>query len=155
MRDLAIAYGNSRQAKTWTNKTTSFDDLKARLKTPIRTTETVEEYSKMAKSARDAAKDHGGFVGGSLIGGRRKIDTVEKRSMVALDGDRITPEFLDNYENLCPYTSVLYTTHSSTPDNPRVRLVFPLTRDVAPEEYVAVARYLAQSLNIEIGRAHV
>jgi putative DNA primase/helicase len=149
MRDLAIAYGNSRQAKTWTNKTTTFDDLKARLKTPIRTTETVEEYSKMAKSARDAAKDHGGFVGGSLIGGRRKIDTVEKRSMVALDGDRITPEFLDNYENLCPYTSALYTTHSSTPDNPRVRLVFPLTRDVAPEEYVAVARYLAQSLNIE------
>lgn len=149
MRALCIAYGNSRQAKTWTNKTTSFDDLKARLKTPIRTTETVEEYSKMAKSARDAAKDHGGFVGGSLIGGRRKIDTVEKRSMVALDGDRITPEFLDNYENLCPYTSALYTTHSSTPDNPRVRLVFPLTRDVAPEEYVAVARYLAQSLNIE------
>lgn len=149
MRDLAIAYGNSRQAKTWTNKTTTFDDLKARLKTPIRTTETVEEYSKMAKSARDAAKDHGGFVGGSLIGGRRKIDTVEKRSMVALDGDRITPEFLNNYENLCTYTSALYTTHSSTPDNPRVRLVFPLTRDVAPEEYVAVARYLAQSLNIE------
>jgi putative DNA primase/helicase len=149
MRVLCIAYGNSRQAKTWTNKTTTFDDLKARLKTPIRTTETVEEYSKMAKSARDAAKDHGGFVGGSLIGGRRKIDTVEKRSMVALDGDRITPEFLDNYENLCPYTSALYTTHSSTPDNPRVRLVFPLTRDVAPEEYVAVARYLAQSLNIE------
>ena len=149
MRVLCIAYGDSRQAKTWTNKATTFDDLKVRLKTPIRTTETVEEYSKMAKSARDAAKDHGGFVGGSLIGGRRKIDTVEKRSMVALDGDRITPEFLDNYENLCPYTSVLYTTHSSTPDNPRVRLVFPLTRDVAPEEYVAVARYLAQSLNIE------
>ena len=81
MRDLAIAYGNSRQAQTWTNKTTTFDDLKARLKTPIRTTETVGEYSKMAKSARDAAKDHGGFVGGSLIGGRRKIDTVEKRSI--------------------------------------------------------------------------
>lgn len=28
MRDLAIAYGNSRQAKKWSNKTVKFDDLK-------------------------------------------------------------------------------------------------------------------------------
>ena len=132
MRDLAIAYGNNRQAKKWVNKTIRFDDLKERLKVTIRTTESAEEYAKMSKAQRDAAKDHGGFVAGVLMGGRRKIDTVEKRSMVALDGDRITKEFLDNYETTCPYTSVLYTTHSSTEENPRVRLVFPLTRDVNP-----------------------
>ena len=39
MRNLPIAYGNSRQAKTWVNKTTSFTDLKERLKVPIRTSE--------------------------------------------------------------------------------------------------------------------
>ena len=39
MRDLAIAYGNSRQAKKWVNKTIQYDDLKARLKVTIRTTE--------------------------------------------------------------------------------------------------------------------
>ena len=33
MRDLAISYGNSRQAKKWVNKTISFDALKERLKT--------------------------------------------------------------------------------------------------------------------------
>ena len=32
MRPLAIAYGNNRQAKTWTNKTITFDELKERLK---------------------------------------------------------------------------------------------------------------------------
>jgi putative DNA primase/helicase len=149
MRDLAIAYGSSRQAKTWSNKQISFDDLKDRLKTTIRTPESAEEYKKMSRADRETAKDHGGFVGGVLANGRRTISSVEKRSMVALDGDRITPEFLDDYENLCPYTSALYTTHSSTPESPRVRLVFPLTRDVTPEEYVAVARYLAQSLNID------
>ena len=89
MRDLAISYGNSRQAKNWVNKTISFDALKERLKTTIRTTESAEEYAKMSKAQRDAAKDHGGFVGGTLKGGRRKIDTVELRSMIALDGDRI------------------------------------------------------------------
>ena len=98
MRNLAIAYGNNRQAKTWVNKTIKFDDLKERLKVTIRTTESAEEYAKMSKAQRDAAKDHGGFVAGVLKGGRRKIDTVDIRSMLALDGDRINVEFLDTYE---------------------------------------------------------
>lgn len=149
MRDLAIAYGNNRQAKKWVNKTTSFDELKERLKVTIRTTESAEEYAKFSKAQKDNAKDHGGFVAGALKGGRRKIDAVELRSMVALDGDRIDKTFLENYETSTPYTSVLYTTHSSTDENPRVRLIFPLTRDVTPEEFVAVSRYLAQMLGID------
>ncbi len=149
MRDLAIAYGNSRQAKNWVNKTIQYGDLKERLKVTIRTTESAEEYAQMSKAQREAAKDHGGFVCGVLKDGRRKIDTVEKRSMITLDGDRLTRQFLDSYEITCPYTSVLYTTHSSTEENPRARLIFPLTRDVAPEEFVAVSRYLAQMLGID------
>ena len=149
MRELNIAYGNNRQAKRWVNKTIRFDDLKERLKVTIRTTESAEEYAKMSRAQRDTAKDHGGFVAGVLKGGRRKVDTVESRSMVALDGDRIDAAFLDSYESLCPYASALYTTHSSTEENPRVRLVFPLTRDVTPEEFVAVSRYLAQMLGID------
>jgi putative DNA primase/helicase len=149
MRELAIAYGNNRQAKKWVNKTTSFDELKERLKVTIRTTESAEEYAKFSKAQKDNAKDHGGFVAGALKGGRRKIDAVELRSMVALDGDRIDKTFLENYETSTPYTSVLYTTHSSTDENPRVRLIFPLTRDVTPEEFVAVSRYLAQMLGID------
>ena len=147
MRDLAIAYGNSRQAKKWVNKTIQYDDLKARLKVTIRTTESAEEYAKMSKAQRDAAKDHGGFVAGVLAGGRRKV--VESRSMIALDGDRIDKDFLDNYDANAPFTSFLYTTHSHTPENPRVRLIFPLTRDISPEEFVAVSRYLAQMLGID------
>ena len=73
MRNLAIAYGNNRQAKKWVNKTIRFDDLKERLKVTIRTPESAEEYAKMSKAQRDAAKDHGGFVAGVLIGGRRRI----------------------------------------------------------------------------------
>ena len=44
MRDLPIAYGHSSHAKKWSNKTTTFDDLCERLKTTIRTPESVEEY---------------------------------------------------------------------------------------------------------------
>ena len=100
MRELNIAYGNNRQAKRWVNKTIRFDDLKERLRVPIRTTESAEEYAKMSRAQRDTAKDHGGFVAGVLKGGRRKVDTVESRSMVALDGDRIDAAFLEGYETL-------------------------------------------------------
>ena len=119
------------------------------MKTPIRTTESAEEYAKFSKAQKDDAKDHGGFVAGVLKGGRRKIDTVELRSMIALDGDRIDKEFLENYESNVQYTSVLYSTHSSTEENPRVRIILPLTRDVTSEEFVAVSRYLAQMLGMD------
>ena len=45
MRSLAIAYGNNRQAKTWVNKTITYDELKDRLKVTIRTSESAEELS--------------------------------------------------------------------------------------------------------------
>ena len=57
MRDLAIAYGNSRQAKKWVNKKITYEDLKERLKSTIRTTESAEEYAKMGKSQKDIAKE--------------------------------------------------------------------------------------------------
>ena len=149
MRDLAIAYGASRKALKWSNKTTSFDALKQRLKVTLYTPESAEEYAAMSTAARDQAKDHGGFVAGVLIGGRRKVDTVEKRSMISLDGDRIDVAFLEEYERRMPWTSALYTTHSSTPEKPRARIVIPLVRDVTPDEFAAVSRYVAQMLGID------
>ena len=149
MRNLPIAYGNSRQAKTWVNKTTSFTDLKERLKVPIRTSESAEEYAKMTKADRDNAKDHGGFVFGSLIGGRRTKNSVAVRSGVCLDGDRITQDFLDSFEDACPYAAALYTTHSHTAEKPRVRVAIPAARDMTPEEFVAVSRFVAQEMGID------
>ena len=149
MRNLAIACGASRQALKWSNKTITFENLKERLKHTLRTPESAEEYAKMSKADRDQAKDHGGFVGGVLIGGRRKVDTVESRSMVSLDGDRVDTAFLAGFEEKMPFAAALYTTHSSTEEKPRVRIVTPLTRDVTPEEFTAVSRYLAQMLGIE------
>ena len=94
MRDLPISYGNSCYAKTWANKTTTWEDLCERLKTTIRTTESVEEYPKLKKDDRDRAKDKGGFVGGNLKGNRRKRETVACRSMLTMDADHAEIGFL-------------------------------------------------------------
>lgn len=56
MRDLPIAYGNSRHEKHWVNKTIRYEDLKERLRVTIRTTESAEEYAGMVKGRRDNIK---------------------------------------------------------------------------------------------------
>lgn len=149
MRKLAIACGRSRTAKKWNSRTISYGDLKERLRATIRTPETEEEYARMGKAEKDAVKDHGGFVGGTLNGGSRKISAVESRSMISLDGDMIDRDFLYGFKDKAPYACCLYSTHSSTRERPRVRIIFPLSRDVSPEEFVAVSRYTAQMLGIE------
>ena len=149
MRNLPIAYGNSCYAKTWANKTTTWNELCERLKNTVRTTETVEEYPRMKKDDRDRAKDKGGFVGGHLKGNRRKRETVVCRSILTMDADHAESDFISRFTSECRFASCLYTTHGHTPEQPRCRIVVPLTRDITPDEYVALARYFAAEWGID------
>lgn len=149
MRELSIAYGNSCYAKMWSNKTTSWDELCSRLSTTIRTTESAEEYPNMKKADRDAIKDKGGFVGGQLKNNRRKIETVACRSMLTMDADHAEVDFIDRFLRGFQYASCLYTTHGHKPEAPRCRIIVPLTRDVSPDEYVALTRFFAFDWGID------
>jgi putative DNA primase/helicase len=149
MRNLPIAYGNSCYAKKWPNKTTTFDDLCARLEHTTYTTETVEEYPKLSKADRDRAKDKGGFVGGQLKDNRRKRENVVCRSMLTHDADHAEKGFIDRFASECKYAAALYTTHGHTPEAPRVRIIVPLTRDVTPDEFTAIGRYFAEEWGID------
>lgn len=148
MRDLKIAYGNSRWAKFWSNKMTSFDALCERLKTPIRTSETSTEYMRLSKRERDVIKDKGGFLAGHLRDNQRKVDHVDCRSMLVYDLDFATPEFVKSIKDKIPYRGCVYSTHSHMPDKPRVRVILPAERDMTPDEHNAVARFIAQELGI-------
>lgn len=149
MRNLKIAYGSSCYAVKWSNKTITFGDLCSRLETTVRTPETAEEYPKLPKGERDRIKDKGGFVGGSLSGGQRKQRNVECRSMLTHDADRAEPGFIERYRENPKYASCIYTTHGHTPAAPRVRIITPLTRDVTPDEYTALSRFIAADLGID------
>ena len=150
MRELKIALGNSRQAKFWSNKAMSFEDICDRLKTPIRTTETAEEYAKLPKPKRDELKDKGGFVGGHLRDNLRKAGNVACRSLWTPDIDNATPEFIVALEKKLTFKCAVYSTHSHTPEAPRLRIVAPFTRDVSADEFVAISRYMAAELGIDM-----
>lgn len=147
---MKIAYGNSRMEKRWKNNEISWDDFCRRVSTTQTTTETVEEYRKMTKPQQDAVKDVGGFVGGHLRGGRRKTGTVLCRSMLTLDMDHGTPDILEELSLFHSHEMCVYSTHKHTPEVPRLRLIFPLKRDVSEEEYPALARKVAQEIGMDL-----
>lgn len=150
MRKLPFCLGSSRQAATWHPALMTVDELWDRLVTPIRTPETTAQYHKLKKAEKDVIKDKGGFLAGTLKGSRRRKTEVVSRSMITLDCDKLSTSFFDEYEFLNRYLSIVYTTHTHLPESPRARILIPLTRDVTPEEFNAIARYLADETGMEM-----
>ena len=147
---LYISTGNSRMEKRWNNVEMELDEFIERISHTIRTAETVEQYMKMTKAKQDAIKDVGGYVAGRLKGGRRKKDSVEYRTMIVEDMDHAVPGVIEQIEMLYNYRCLIYSTHKHTPENPRYRLAIPLSRPVSPDEYVAIARKVAEDIGIEM-----
>ena len=147
---IQIATGNSRMEKRWNNVEMELDEFIERISHTIRTAETVEQYMKMTKAKQDAIKDVGGYVAGRLKGGRRKKDCVEYRTIITLDIDHAVPGVIEQIEMLYNYRCLIYSTHKHTPENPRYRLAIPLSRPVSPDEYVAIARKVAEDIGIEM-----
>lgn len=147
---MQIAIGNSRMDKHWKNVDMSWEEFKERCSQTTRTAESLSEYKKMTKARQDAIKDVGGFVAGNLKEGRRKNGYVNYRSALTLDLDHAVPGVWDTVSMLFDFKCLMYSTHKSTPDNPRVRLVIPLSRTVTADEYPAISRMVAKDIGIEM-----
>ena len=149
MREFKIACAGSRKAARWANQKITWLDLCTRLKKTAYTPETSAEYWTMSKDDRDDVKDKGGFVGGYLKNGRRRIVDVKCRSLITHDVDTPEKNFYERFMRDFPYAAIIYTTHSHTPDSPRFRVVIALEADIDPDRYEAVSRFLAAEYGIE------
>ena len=147
-RKFKLTLGSSRFDTNWRVKEFSWEQIKARLGKDNPTEETLSQFEKMTKDARDKIKDCGGFVGGAIQGRKRKKGSVISRSLITLDLDAAEKDFWDNFSMFNSYAALVYSTHSYTPQKPRLRLVIPLDRDCTPEEYIAVARKIAEDVGI-------
>jgi len=160
-RQLSIATGKSRKDIRWSNKQVSWDTLVTRLRKVHRTSERYVDYLAASKDRQDEIKDVGGFVGGYLVGGRRKSGSVESRSVLTLDVDFGDERVWDDYVTFVGAVGCMYSTHKHTAGATkgvvgraggagwRVRLVLPLSRDVSPDEYEAVGRRVAEWVGID------
>ncbi|MDD3250955.1 MAG: virulence-associated E family protein [Lachnospiraceae bacterium] len=135
--------------KKWNLVEMELEEFRDRISTTKRTAETVEQYKKLSKAKQDDIKDVGGFVLGVLKGGRRKKDSVVSRSALCLDMDYAEPSVIEQIEMFFSFRCWFYSTHKHTPEKPRLRLIVPLSRDVSPDEYMAVGRKVAEEIGIE------
>ena len=149
-REIIISSAGNRFTAIWTKQKLFWTELIEKLKTPVRSTETLEEYLKYPKSKQDNLKDVGGFIGGELIENNRKKGIVS-RDIIALDLDNIEPgkteDVLKKVSSLgCAY--VVYSTRKHSNYNPRLRVLIPGNRSLLPDEYEPVARKLASMIGI-------
>lgn len=141
----------------YTNELIKWADLRERFRKPKRTYETIEEYqNKLTKQEQTNVKDAAGaFVGGWLEvdeekqGVDRNLENVISRSFLNFDFDEV-----DNAEQIEQLTEnlynantefILYSTHSHTPNKPRVRVLLPLDREVNKKEFEAISRLIVAS----------
>lgn len=150
-RKYQITTGKSRTDTDWQPRSVSWIQLCGRLAGAKRTFETVADYKAASKARRAVIKDVGGFVGGTLSGGARKATAMVSRSLVTLDIDYGRADTLGIVSDMLAGTAwCIYSTHSHTPESPRYRLVVPLSRDVTPDEYIPIARRIADTIGIDI-----
>ena len=148
--NFAITTGRSRTETAWRCCATNWEQLTAKLGKPKRTAETLAEYTKMSHADKGRIKDVGGFVGGRFVAERRKASELVARSLVTLDIDYGSPSTVGMVADAMEGNAwCLYSTHSHTAARPRFRLVVPLSREVTPDEYVPIARRLADDIGID------
>lgn len=152
-RKILVSVAGTRKTKYWPRTEIFWSEFVDRLRIPVRSPETMEEYLAMPKAKQDELKDVGGFVGGTFAHDIRKAAYAEGRDLVTLDMDQAKPgqteEILKRVRALgC--AAVVYSTRKHTGYAPRLRIVVPLDRTATADEYEPVARKIASLIGIEL-----
>lgn len=151
-RMLLISAAGTRKTKHWPRSEMLWSEFTERLRTPARSTETLEEYLAYAKQRQDDLKDVGGFVGGTFANDIRKAAYVEGRDLLTLDLDNIPAGGTEDVlKRVCDLgcAAAVYSTRKHAGYAPRLRVIVPLDRTATADEYEPAARKLAGLIGIE------
>lgn len=152
-RKLLISVGSHRYSKEWIQTAIMWSKLIERLRIPLRTPETYENYMKLPKRQKGELKDVGGFVGGTINGSQRKASAITGRDLITLDLDNIAAGETDNTVRRVDSLGIayaVYSTRSHAPWRPRLRVIMPLDKTISADEYEPIARKLASLIGIEL-----
>lgn len=124
---------------------------------------TWEEIIEWMQTPADK-KEAGGYVLGTLVktsvphkkgdkacsgGYHRTKAAIRSRGAITLDVDFPKPGFAIDAQMLLDHAAIIHTTYSSNPSIPRYRIIVPLDRPIAPDEYPVAAGALMQLLGEE------
>lgn len=147
-RMIVVSVAGTRKTKHWPRTGIFWSEFVDKLRIPVRSPETMEEYLAMPKAKQDELKDVGGIFAHDI----RKAAYAEGRDLITLDLDQIpagkTDEVLRRVSALgC--AAAVYSTRKHAGYAPRLRIVVPLDRMASADEYEPAARKLASLIGIE------
>lgn len=145
---LVISTGLSADSSRWRNEQVMWSDLVEKLSSVVRTKETLDQYLRATRAEQMRIKDIGGFVGGYINGNKRKASNILYRQIVTLDIDFGYKDLWSDFTMYYNNAALIHATHKSSDANPRYRLVMPLDREVSTEEYMAIARRIADTIGM-------
>ena len=151
-RKMQISTAGSRKSTNWPRCEIMWSEFTEKLKTPIRGTETLEQYLALPKARQDDLKDVGGFVGGTFTGDRRKPECAEGRDLLTLDLDNIPAGQADDVLRRVGglgCAAAVYSTRKHAGYSPRLRVIVPTDRTTTADEYEPAVRKLASLIGIE------
>ena len=156
MKTYEIISFRNRYEKLGIIQKLSFDVMVKAFKTNvIRTKETFLEYEAGDRDFKLKCKDKGAFIAGKSINNSRESKNITSRNMITLDMDYCPPNIIDILKEKQDNTKELnfpffvYSTHSHTPKNPRLRLIVPLSEEISVEKYEPIGRAIANIIGIE------
>ena len=108
---------------------------------------TLEAYEQLTDKERLAVKSsNGGFIPGNFKDCKRAKANLIKRSALVLDIDDCT-EDTKTLLNKITNSYIAYTTPSSKPEAPRLRIILPLSRELTGSEYERLGRVYGPTLS--------
>lgn len=141
-----VALGTKRTNTTTTPYRWEWQEIVDRFRRVVHTEETMKQYAELSKAQKTEIKDVGFFIGGMTV--KRKVSF---RQLIALDIDEGSPEVLSDLRAwLSGHSYLIHSTHSSTPEKPRYRVIAPLDRIVVADEYGALMRVLYDQFHLPI-----
>lgn len=149
MPDLTfpVAYADRPRDAHWTNDTVTWDAI---LEWVYRPAKRKECGNYILATLERTEKVHAGATGPCTDIHRDNRSVSRRSAVLALDIDNPDTGFDVVVEMLlADHTYVMHTTHSSTPSEPRYRLLVPTDRDMAPDEYVEATQAMAKRLGFE------
>ncbi len=147
---LNIATALSSSSKVWKNRKVKWSNFLDKISKPAITNETYAQFIKATKAEQGKIKDVGGYIGATLLNGRRKKEAVQNKQLITLDIDFSYNDFWWDFTMLYDCAACIHSTHKSSKVKPRHRLIIPLDREISAEEYEPIARRIASNMNIEL-----
>lgn len=139
-----VAYAAKPKDAHWTNDEVTWDEILEWVAHPAKRKE-CGNY--ILATLERTQKVHAGADGPCTDIHRDNRSVTRRSAVLALDIDNPDDGFDVTVEMmLVDYTYVMHTTHSSTPSEPRYRLLVQADRDMAPDEYVEATQALALRL---------